>query len=129
MMLICHKQYILSVLFNLKSGTLISLCPIFSTSKKGSLGKKAHKEKQIKTGNVCGLLVMVGWLLPCQSAGDVCHDWRVQQHLERTTAIIQRLDIEAQLLYNITTVKAIEICKKRLGWSIKNNECTECPDD
>ena len=34
------------------------------------------------------------WWLPCESAGDVCHDWRVQQHLERTTARIQRLHIK-----------------------------------
>ena len=24
-------------------------------------------------------------VLPCESAGDVRHDWRVQQHLQRTT--------------------------------------------
>ena len=35
------------------------------------------------------------WWLPCESAGDVRHDWRVQQHLQRTTvqptARIQKL--------------------------------------
>ena len=53
------------------------------------MDKNTHKENKNKTGNVWWAVVVVEEevevVLPCESAGDVRHDWRVQQHLQRTT--------------------------------------------